>query len=144
MATQLNTQDFYVRISLIIVACTLLLTASFIGILSLISGEVAGVGDRIPWYLVVSAIGFVTAIVILEGHGASGQEIIATAIIVSVVLFILFALSVEGMIYATRFPEEVFVSQLVVYFLAAGLIGAGLGYWSLQHWREFTRDQQGL
>ncbi len=138
MAAKLGTQDFYVRISIVIAVCTLFLTASFVGILSFVSGEIAGIDNRIPWYLVLTAGSFVGTIVVLEGHGASGREIIATSIIISAIVFVVVMLGVEGALYTVRFPEEVFVSQLIVYFLAAGLIGAGLGYWSLRHWREFT------
>ena len=44
----------------------------------------------------------------------------------------------EGVLFAFRNPELVFVSQLVYYFIAAALIGTGIGYWGVRHWREFA------
>ena len=138
MRTAFEEVGFYTRISIVIVICTIVLTASFLGVLALLSREIAGFPARIPWYLLATAIVFVATIVVLENAGADGREILATSVVVAVIGFILTSLSVEGLIYTIRFPEEVFVSRLVVYFLSAGLIGTGLAYWALEHWREFT------
>ncbi len=129
---------FVGRASMVIVSATLLLTASFLGILATINREIAGVQSRIPWYLLIAGLAFVTTIVLLEDYGATGREIIVTSTVVGILGFIVGSLSVEGVIFTIRFPEDVFVSRLVLYFLAAGLIGTGVAYWALRHWREFT------
>lgn len=130
--------DVYTRISLGIAACTVVLTASFLGVVAIMSRSVEGVQSRVPWYLLIGAVVFVAFIVILEQYGATGREIILTATVSGVVGLALGALAVEGVIFTVRYPGEVFVSRLVVYFLAAGLIGTGVAYWALRHWREFT------
>lgn len=130
--------QFYARISLVMGVCTLVLTFSFIGILALLAGEVDAPGSRIPWYLVLSALAFVATIVLLEAAGTPGREIIVTATVVAVWAFLILALSVEGIIFTISNPQDVFVSQLVVYFLAAALLATGIAYWALLHWREFT------
>lgn len=129
---------FYTRVSIAISACTLVLTASFLGLLAIISGKIDGVQSRIPWYLLLGALVFVATIVILENYGADGREIIVTSTVSGLTGLVVGFLAVEGLFFTYRFPEEVFVSRLVVYFLAAGLIGTGVAYWSLRHWREFT------
>lgn len=144
MAETLDDRGFYARISVVMAACTLILTFSFLGILALVSGEVESPTARLPWYLVLGAIAFVAGIVILEGYGASGSEIIITSVVVAFWTFVFSSLTVEGVIYTITHPEEVFVSQLVLYFLAAGLLGTGIAYWGLNHWREFTGQARSL
>lgn len=138
MAASVDRGSFYSRISLIIAGCTIVLTFSFIGVLALANGDLTATSRRLPWYLVVGALTFVATIILLEGHGATGREIIVTASITSIWSFLLVALAIEGLRYTVRNPEEVFVSQLVLYFLAAALLGTGIAYWGLHHWREFT------
>ncbi len=138
MAARTDRQSFYTRISIVMAACTLVLTFSFIGILAIVAGEMSQPTRRLPWYLVLAAGAFVATIIILEAYGATGREIIVTATITTIWAFLIVTLSVEGIIYTIRHPEEVFVSQLVLYFLAAGLLGSGIAYWALHHWREFT------
>ena len=138
MSSSPDRRRFYTRISLVMAACTLVLTFSFIGILAVIAGEVSAPAGRLPWYLVLAAMAFVATIVILEVYGATGREIIVTASITGIWAFVVVTLSVEGIIYTINNPEEVFVSQLVLYFLAAGMLGSGIAYWALHHWREFT------
>lgn len=132
----------YTRISAGIAACTVVLTASFLGVVAIMSRDITGFQSRIPWYLLLGAVVFVAAIVLLEDHGADGREILLTAVVSGVTGLVVGVLSVEGVIFTVRYPEEVFVSRLVVYFLAAGLIGTGIAYWSLRHWREFTGGSQ--
>lgn len=131
-------RGFFLRVSLLISVCTLILTASFVGVLSFLSGHIMGLQGRTPWYIVVAAVVFVATVILLEGYGATGQTIIVTAIITTAAAGLAIPLAIEGVYFAIRFPEEVFVSQLVLYFFAAGLFGTGLGYWGLNHWREFT------
>lgn len=128
----------FLRVGALILGCTLLLTASFVGILAVFSGDVTTFKSRIPWYLLIGAAVFVGTIVLLEENGAHGRTILATALLTTVLAFILVSLGVEGFIFTLENPDTVFVSQLVLYLLAAGLIGTGVGYWGLNHWREFS------
>lgn len=144
MASAGSRQGFYVRALLLIGGCTILLTASFIGVLAFLSGEVQAASSRIPWYLVIAALIFVATIILLEEGGDDGSTIIIAALLFSVLGFILVSLAVEGVFFAVSYPELVFVSQLVLYFFAAGLIGTGVGYWALNHWREFSNSSGAL
>lgn len=141
MAT--DAQSFYLRVGGLIVVCTLLLTASFVGVLALFSGEISAVASRIPWYLVVTAGFFVGTIVILEESNVHGRAIITTALLAGFFGGGAVALGFEGLLYTLENPKIVLGSQLGLYFLAAGLIATGIGYWALNHWREFSGQQQG-
>lgn len=122
-----------------IVGCSsLLLTASFVGVLAIVSGNVGDIGSRIPAYLIVMAIAFVVTVVALERKEIDGRLILMTTVVVSGMAFLFSLLAVEGVFYTVRDPTAVFNTQLVYYLLAAGLVATGLGYWSLNHWREFT------
>lgn len=134
---------YYGRTAGLAAASTLVLTASFVGVLSIVEGEFSGLGGRVPWYLVVTSLFFLGTIFVLEEHGASdGREIIAISAIVGLLSFVVTTLAVEGVVFAFNHPEDVFVSQTVLYFLAAGLFGTGIGYWGIKHWREFTDESR--
>lgn len=139
-----DTRRFYLRISAIIAVSTVVLTFSFVGVLAFISGEPEIPLARLPWYLVVGAAAFVASIVMLEEVGGRGRDVIVTAAVNGVFLMIIAALCVEGILFTIRNPEDVFVSQLVLYFLAAGLAGTGIAYWALHHWREYTTPGERL
>jgi len=98
-----------------------------------ICGGVPPVSRR---YLTIAAVAFVGVIILLETQDAAGTSIITTAAIVAALVFVLVSLGVEGLLYAVRNPAAVFVSQTILYFFAAALIGSGIGYWALRHWRE--------
>ncbi len=144
MAAIADTHRVYLRISGVIALCTLILTFSFLGILAFISGDFETPLVRLPWYLLVGAAGFVASIVLLEQVGGQGVDVIVTATVNGIFVMLIAALSVEGILYTIRNPADVFVSQLVLYFVAAGLIGTGIAYWALRHWREFTRKRDRL
>lgn len=129
-------REFFVRVSVVVAVATLFLTASFVGLLALLNGDLRGSSSRIAWYLTIAAVAFVGVIILLETQGAAGTSIITTAAIVAVIVFVLVSLGVEGLLYTLRNPAAVFVSQTILYFFAAALIGSGLGYWALRHWRE--------
>lgn len=137
MSANVDRRTFYTRISAIIIVSTLVLTFSLVGILAIVAGDLTATSQRLPWYLVIGAIAFVGTIILLEGHGATGREIIVTATITAIWSFVLVSLAVEGMRYTIQNPSDVFDSQLPLYFLAAALLGTGLAYWGLHHWREF-------
>lgn len=134
-------ERYFVRTGVLAGISTLIMTASFIGILAVIEAQLTGLGSRTPWYLVFAALVFTATVVFLERNDVGGRVIIVTAIALTVVSFTLSLLTTEGVIYTIRNPEEVFVSQLVLYFLAAGLVGTGFVYWAINHWREFTSPQ---
>lgn len=129
-------RQFFVRVSVVVAVATLFLTASFVGLLALLNGDLRGSSSRIAWYLTIAAVAFVGVIILLETQDAAGTSIITTAAIVAVIVFVLVSLGVEGFLYAVRNPAAVFVSQTILYFFAAALIGSGVGYWALRHWRE--------
>lgn len=133
-------RGFFFRAGLLIGGSTLLLTSSFVGILAMMAGETGGIGQRVPFYLIFAGIVFVSTIVALEEQRANPEIIIVTAIVVSSLAFVVMGLAVEGLFFAIRNPDRVFVSQLVYYFIAAGLIGTGIGYWGIKHWRELTHQ----
>ncbi|WP_049981840.1 hypothetical protein [Halolamina rubra] len=138
MSIDAATRRFLVRMAAIVGCCSLLLTASFVGVLAIVSGNVGDLGTRIPAYLIVMAVAFVVTVVALERNEIDGRLILMTTVVISGVTFLLSLLAVEGVYYTIRSPAAVFNTQLVYYMLSAGLVATGLGYWSLNHWREFT------
>lgn len=126
----------WVQLGGLIAGATFVLTASFVGALSF--GRVPDLWSRVPWYLIAAAAVFVGTIVLLERHDAPGGTIIVTAIVIGLVGFVAVTLGVEGVIFAFQHPEAVFDSRLLLYFMAAALAATGIGYWALNHWREFT------
>ena len=143
MALSSANRNFLPRALALIGVSTFVLTASFVGILALFSGTATAIGNRVPFYLIVMGLAFVGTILLLEEHGTEGRVIIVTAAVTSAVTFVGTTLTAEGVLYAARFPEQVFVSRLVYYFIAAALIGTGIGYWGVNHWREFTGGTSG-
>lgn len=124
----------------LILASTLVLTASFIGIVAFITGFVADFEQRLPIYVLVAAIIFVVVIVALDEEDAPGWPVISTTLSVSFLGFLLVTLSGEGLRYSVSKPSELVSSQLVFYFIAAGLFCSGVGFWALHHWREFASE----
>lgn len=132
-----DSQRVIAQVSALIVACTLLLTAGFVGFIAAISGELGGFEARIQWYFAVAALVFVATIVLLELNDAGGATIITSATVVGVLAFLLIFLAAEGVLFTLDNPETVELSRLVV-FASAALVATGIGYWALRHWREFT------
>lgn len=122
-----------------IVASTVLLTAAFLGALALLTGTVDGFSDRFPYYVVLMAVGFVAALFVLERPRIEGSQVLMATIGVTVTVFVIVTLAGEGVAYALTSPGAVFQPDIILYLLAAGLIGSGLAYWTITHWREFTR-----
>ncbi len=132
------------RVAALVAGSTLALTACFVGLLAAATGQVEGVGSRLPAYVLAMAVAFVATVVRLELEGYDGRPIIVSASGVAVAAFVLVTLGGEGLTYAVRNPEAVVGSQLLLYLLAAGLIGSGLGYWGVRHWREFAEERPGM
>lgn len=131
-------RDSLERVAVLVACSSVVLTAAFVGVVALLSGDVSGVSARLPYYLLGGAAVFVVAVFALEHPDGSGTPIITATLGVSILGFALLSLGGEGAIYAYRNPGDVFASQLVVYFLAAALVCTGTAYWGLNHWREFT------
>lgn len=132
------------RLGGVVLASTLVLTAAFIGVLALVSGGNDGIGGRLPGYVLAMAVAFVGFVVVAEQHSdggsrsVDGRQIIVTAGAFALSVLVTVTLSGEGLVYAVGNPDQVVASEVFLYFLAAGLIGTGLGYWGLRHWREFA------
>ncbi len=138
-----RSREVVVQAALFVVVCTLALTASFLGLVGLVTAAVDGISNRFPFYVLAMAIAFVGSILTLEGEFDSGRDVLEVAALVAVVTCIVVTLSGEGVAYSLQRPDEVFSSQFVFYFLAAGLMGTGLGYWGLHHWEEYVSSRSG-
>lgn len=121
----------------LIAGSTLLVTSSLVGILAVTEGLVDGLGGRIPYYVLVAAVVFVGLLVALELELEDGARIITTSSVVATVALVVVSLSIEGLLFGVAYPDRLF-SNLLPYFLAAGLISTGLIIWALRHWREFV------
>lgn len=130
--------SFARQTGLFVLVSSLVLTTSFVGGLGLLSGALADTQSRLPVYVLGMAVVFVASMFGLITYDADGVTAMFGAVGISLLGFVLLGLAGEGIVYAIRYPNRVFGSQLVIYFLAAGLIGTGLGYWVVSYWREFT------
>jgi hypothetical protein len=129
------------RVGGVVGISTLILTATFIGVVALLSGGNGDLGARLPLYVLAMALGFVGVVVLSEqryGTRANGPSVLGTAGGVAFTVFVVVSLAGEGLVFASNNPGDVVLSELFLYFLAAGLIGTGLGYWGVRHWREFA------
>jgi len=131
-------QDFLVRVGGTVLGSTLGLTASFVGVVALATGASAGLASRLPFYVLGMAAAFVIGVVVFEEEFVDGIRVILSATITAVGTFLLVTLAGEGVVYAIRFPRRVIASQLLFYFLAAGLVATGLGYWGVRHWQDIA------
>jgi len=121
---------------------SILLTACFVGVLGLLSGDLTDTNSRLPIYFLGMAVVFVITMFGLIRYDADGLTAMLGTIGISLLGLLLVGLAGEGLIYGIQYPSRVFGSTLLLYFLAAGLIGTGLGYWLLAFWREFTAEGQ--
>ena len=138
MADSAARRWFFRRVVVVIAVCTLLLTAAFIGVIAHLTQPVTGLFDRVPYYLVVGALLFVGTIVLFEESVDDGSRIIVSALVTSLFGFALVGMAAEGIRFSVMNPGQIVTSQLVLYLFAASLIGTGVGYWALNHWREFS------
>lgn len=134
-----ETREYFARTSALVVVFTVILTTNFVGIMSILTGDVTGTTNRFPIYVLLTAIVFVAVIMIMEAADAEGRLVIQAAIVSGLLGFVLVVFGGEGVIYALERPENVFDSRLLLYFVSAAVIATGLGYWGLRHWREFSR-----
>lgn len=127
-------------------ACTALLTAAFVGVVGVASGNATGLVARLPLYVLAGAVIFVGVLFTYEGQRLDGRTTLGRSVVCALAGFALVALGGEGVVFALTHPDLVVASHLIVYLLAAAVIASGLGYWLVRHWREVTRtvDASGL
>jgi hypothetical protein len=125
-------------------ASTLALTASFLGVVGLLTGGVSGLTDRLPFYVLVTAVAFVGAIVLLEEESRQAVRVLQLSVLGAALTFGLVTFGGEGINYLYQNQEEVVTSQLIFYILAAGLIGTGVCYWALRNRSELARASSDL
>lgn len=135
---RLQNTDVLARTGSLIALCTVALTAAFVGVLAIVSGETAGAVGRLPLYVLASAVVFVATLLAADETGTEGLTALVRAAVAGVGGFVLLALGVEGIIYAVTNPDAVVASHLFVYLLSAAIIASGLGYWSVRNWRDVT------
>lgn len=116
---------------------TLVITSSLVGVISLGTDGVAGLADRVPFYVLGGALVFTGLLVALELRIEDGTKIITTSIAIAVCAFVVIGLSAEGFLFAIANPDRI-LSNIILYVFAAGLISTGLIFWAVRHWREFT------
>jgi len=124
-----------VRTGALVGLCTGALTAAFVGIASIVTGNAAGVVTRLQFYILAGAVAFVGGLLVLEESRHGGQTVLTGATAAGVVGFLLLGLGSEGVLFALAEPEIVFSSSLFVYIVAAALIASGVGYWSVRNWQ---------
>lgn len=137
-ATRTRDTDVLVQAAVFILLSTLALTASFLGLVGLLTGSVTGIENRLPYYVLGLGLAFVGAIVALEREHHDGRIVIRLAAIAAALTFALVVLAGEGVAFMVQRPETVVSSQSLFYFLAAGLIGTGLGYVGMRHWEDIS------
>ncbi|AEN07274.1 hypothetical protein Halar_3701 [halophilic archaeon DL31] len=130
--------DQYLRVAGVVIVSTVVLTAVFLGVLAVVTGKAPGLGGRVPVYMLLMAVAFVISVVGLIRCDVGGGVVLSAATGAGVLTFCIGLLAGEGVVFTVREPSAVFGSELVVYFLAAALIGTGLSYWTVNYWREFT------
>lgn len=137
--------EYVARLGAAIVGATLGLTGSFFGVLALVNGEAVGVSGRLPLYVLALAVSFVAVVLLLEAESRSGESVLATATALSVGTFAFVSLASEGLVFAVRYPDRLFSSQLLAYVFSAGLIATALGFWFANHRDElnFRRSSSG-
>lgn len=133
-------RSFLVQATLLVLGCTLTLTFSFFGVFAILSGEMTGIGNRLPFYVLGMAVVFVAIVVYMEEQKAHGRTIIASASSFGVTAFLVFTLGTEGLIYSAENPGSVMTSKQFLYVVAAGMITTGIGYWMLKHWDEVVHN----
>jgi hypothetical protein len=141
MATSANghlERDVLVRAGPLICATTLALTAAFMGIVGIASGNAGGVVGRLPLYVLAGSVAFVAALLAAEHSEYYGRPALVTAAGVGVVGFVMIGLGTEGVVYGATHPDAVVASHLSVYLLSAAMIASGVGYWTVRNWRDVT------
>jgi hypothetical protein len=122
----------------LIAACTVVLTAAFLGVVGLVSGRAVGIVTRLPLYVFAGAVAFVAVLLVTSHARHHGQTVLARAAVAGLSGFVLFGLGAEGLLYAVTSPETVVVSHVFIYLVSAAIIASGLGYWGVRNWHDVT------
>ena len=128
-----STRPVVARIAPLVAGSTLLLTLSFFGLIAFGRGGVAGVGGRVPFYVLAAAVTFAAALFGLDRRAGDGRNLLALSVAAAAVAFVLVTLGVEGVAYAITSPAEALSTNTVLYLLSAALVTTGLGYWVANH-----------
>lgn len=133
-------ESFFARVGGLILGCTGVLTLAFFGLVAFITASTPGIASRIPFYVLGMAIVFVAGIILMEQHARrrEAQRVLWAASAVSLLGFVLLTLAGEGLLYAVRNPGTALASERVLYVVAAGLIGTGIGYWGVRNWKDIA------
>jgi hypothetical protein len=127
----------------LIAVCTLLLTADFVGLVALLTGQATGIAGRLPVYVLGMAVAFVGSLLLFETREPDGETVLKLAAGVAFGSFVVAVLGGEGVVFALTYPGQVVASHVLPYLLAAGMIATGLGYWGLNHWQELGAFRTG-
>lgn len=138
MVTDRIDAEWLPRAAAIVGVSTAVVTAAFIGIVALASGDATDVTNRLPYYVLVMAIVFTAFVFLIDARAPDGGTVIISSVGVALLGFLVVFLSGEGVIYLVNNPDELLASQLIIYLVSAGLVCTGLAYWGLRHWREFV------
>jgi hypothetical protein len=116
--------------------CTVLLTASFVGIVGLVSGAVEGLVGRLPLYVLTSSVAFVAVLVAADQRYRRGPRVLGRAVTAARGTVGGGARGWGGVREAGAAPAAVVAARLFVYLLSAAIIASGLGYWVVRHWQD--------
>lgn len=139
MDLRLQEHPFAVRAGILVICSTIVLTASFLGLLAVVRGAVTEPGTRLPVYVLLTAIVFVVVLFRLNDPDRPGLPVLTTTVGVGIGAFTLISLGGEGVVFVLSRPETLVSSQVLLYLIAAALICTAIAYWGVQHWREFVK-----
>jgi hypothetical protein len=138
MVTERLDADWLPRAVALVGFSTAVVTAAFIGIVAMVSGDAVDVTTRLPFYVLVMAVVFTVFVFLIDARASDGATVIVSSIGVALLGFLVVFLSGEGVVFLFNNPGELLASHLIVYLVSAGLVCTGLAYWGLRHWREFV------
>jgi predicted butyrate kinase (DUF1464 family) len=141
--TRASTAGYGVQLAGVVLGCTLLLTAAFVGVLAIVTGGTPGIGDRLPYYALVMGLAFVAAILVTDGEVRDPLAGLRIAVGVAAGTLVGVVLAGEGVTYVLANSQRLLASQLLFYFVAAGLVGTGLGYWVVRNWQDIRQSTTG-
>lgn len=131
-----NTATEGLRVAGVVLGCTLVLTAVFLGVRSLVTGGTPGVAQRLPYYALVLGLVFAGGVVAFDGEVADPFESLRLAAGLAAGTLVVVALAGEGVAYAVVYSGRLLASQVLFYLVGAGLVGTGFGYWLVRNWRD--------
>ena len=126
------------RVGGLILAGTLALTLAVFGVVAIATASTRGIGGRLPFYVLGMAVVFVVGIIGIEQHvhRPDANRVLWAASVFSLGGFVFLLLAGEGLLYAARNADTVLAAERVLYMVAIGFIGTGVGYWGLRNWPD--------